>query len=782
MTRTATRWAMSPLRPGVLLMRRLNIPVKMGLMGLLLAVPMLVMLLASGQRAASDLQVVRQELAGARVVSALVDAVTALQTQRDLMMRALSGDATARTRQADAGRALLDALAAVDRVHADNALFEMPAQWPQARDAARALLEGPGEARRDALFAQYSNQIETLRQTVLHVGERSGLLLDPEAASYYLMDLSVQRMVPWLEALATARGQGAAVLARGDASAGERATLIGRADTVHRQLDDVAFSIGALLRTGHAEPDSWAAARQQSQALAERLRQVFGAEAITGEPGPFFDAATAAIGNTRALKTQAMAALQQALAGREASIQRAAALQLGGAVLGMALTAYLALAFYVSFHGALRTLHHGVNAVAQGDLSHRIEIRGGDELSQIGEMVERMNARLSAMVAEIRTSAVRVGMSGEQVSQGSQMLAIRTDAQAASLRQAVSTVGQLSEAVAVNAQSAQHLSELTERLRGQAEDGGVAMHQAVGSMADLEAGSRRVGEIIGTIDGIAFQTNILALNAAVEAARAGAAGRGFAVVAAEVRSLAQRSAAAAAEVRTLIARSTEQVDASVACTRQVGEALESLVSGVREVSGSLRAIAEASTRQSSDLKEMSSSVNALDEITRENAAMVEVSSVASHELVDRAQRLSGAVASIRLRQGSADEARSLVERALVLLKQQGVAGAGAALHSAEQGFVDRDLYVWVIDREGRYVVHGAKPETEGKRVHEIPGIDGDKFVADIWAVPEAGGWVEYDIVNPQTGVVQPKASYVLRLDQRQVVGCGVYRHESAVTA
>ncbi|MDT7835384.1 methyl-accepting chemotaxis protein [Aquabacterium sp. OR-4] len=773
---------MSPLRPGVMLMRRLNIPVKMGLMGLLLAAPMLLTLLNAGQRAVADLAVVRLELAGARVVTTMIDAVTAVQTQRDLSMRALSGDTTARSRLPEATRALGEALDKVDRVHAQNNDFELPPQWAQARDAARTLAAGPGDLRRDAVFAQYSAQVEAMRQAVLHVGERSGLLLDPEAASYYLMDLCVQRMVPWLEGLATARGQGAAVLARGDAGAGERATLIGRADTVQRQLEDVAFSIGALVRTGHAEPAKWAGARDESKVVAERLRKVFGAEAIEGEPGPYFDALTAAIDSTRALNAEAEEELQAALLDRESRIKRATLLQLCVAALGIGLTAYLAMAFYVSFHGALRTLHQGVNTVAEGDLSHHIEIQGRDELSQIGGMVERMNNRLSAMVAEIRSSAVRVGMSGEQVSMSSQQLAIRTDEQAASLRQAVSTVGQLSEAVAGNAQSATRLSELTERLRTQAESGGQAMHQAIGSMADLEAGSRRVGEIIGTIDGIAFQTNILALNAAVEAARAGEAGRGFAVVASEVRSLAQRSAAAAGEVRTLIARSTEQVDASVVRTRQVGDALESLVSGVREVSNALRAIADASTRQSADLKEMSSSVNALDEITRQNAAMVEVSTVASHELVDRAQRLSGAVASIRLRQGSADEARTLVLRAMELLKGQGLAGASSALHSAEQGFVDRDLYVWVIDREGRYVLHGAKPENEGKRIHEIPGIDGDKFVADLWSVPEEGGWIEYDIVNPQTGVVQPKASYVLRYDSRQVVGCGVYRHESTVAA
>jgi len=465
---------------------------------------------------------------------------------------------------------------------------------------------------------------------------------------------------------------------------------------------------------------------------------------------------------------------------RERAVQAEARLwlEIGGALLGLGLMTYLALAFYLSFQGALQRLYAGVQAVAQGDLSHKIEIRGKDEMAEIGEMVEAMNVRLSAMVAQIRTSAVRVGMSGQQVAGSSQALAQRTEAQAANLRQTVGTVGQLSDAVACNAQAASQLDQLTERLRRQAEDGGSAMHDAVNAMAGMEDSSRRVGEIIGVIDGIAFQTNILALNAAVEAARAGEAGRGFAVVAAEVRQLAQRSAAAAGEIRDLIARSTQQVDASVGQTRQVGETLNQVVAGVRQVSLSLRQIAEASARQSTDLEEVSKSVGNLDEITRNNAAMVEESSQASRELVGRAAALSSAVASIRLRQGSADEAHTLVDRALGLVQQVGYEAAAVRLHSREEGYLDRDLYVFVIDRDGHYRVHGAKPAMEGKRVHEVPGIDGDRFVRDAWAAAPQGGWIEYDIVNPETGVVQPKASFVKALNDRMLVGCGVYRHES----
>ena len=286
------------------------------------------------------------------------------------------------------------------------------------------------------------------------------------------------------------------------------------------------------------------------------------------------------------------------------------------------------------------------------------------------------------------------------------------------------------------------------------------------------------------IDGIAFQTNILALNAAIEAARAGEAGRGFAVVAAEVRQLAQRSSAAAAEIRTLIAASSGQVGTSVGRIEGVSATLDAVVAGVRkDVSQRLRGIASASAEQSQGLREMSQNVGNLDEITRQNAAMVEESASASQDLVERAGLLSSAVASIRLRQGSADEARDLVERALACMQEQGYEAAGRLMRDRANGFVDRDLYVFVVDREGRYLLHGARPEKEGSRVHDVPGVDGERFVADAWERTErGGGWIEYDILNAETGAVQPKASYMRRFDEQRVVGCGVYRTTPAAAA
>jgi signal transduction histidine kinase len=207
-----------------------------------------------------------------------------------------------------------------------------------------------------------------------------------------------------------------------------------------------------------------------------------------------------------------------------------------------------------------------------------------------------------------------------------------------------------------------------------------------------------------------------------------------------------------------------------------------VVHGVRDVSDKLRGIAQASAQQSASLGEVSRSVGTLDEITHQNASMVEESSRASGELVNRASLLSEAVAAIRLRQGSADEARGMVDRAFDLIRERGLQAAAAVFRDPKGGFLDRDLYIFVTDRDARYHVHGAKPAMEGKLVHEVPGIDGDRFARESWEATTGNHWVEYDIVNQQTGKVQHKASYVIAISDKLLVGCGIYTQGKAKTA
>jgi hypothetical protein len=243
-----------------------------------------------------------------------------------------------------------------------------------------------------------------------------------------------------------------------------------------------------------------------------------------------------------------------------------------------------------------------------------------------------------------------------------------------------------------------------------------------------------------------------------------------------VRSLAQRVGESADEIRTLITLASDQLEFSGVKLASANQSLESLASGVQNVSSQLRQISTASTQQSDTLVSVAQRVGDLDQITRENARLVDESTAAAQSLVERAEVLRDAVASMRLRRGSADEARELLDRAWNHVAQLGQEQGFKDLHDTAGPFIDRDLYVFALDRDGTYIACGAKPELIGSNVGSLPGIKGTSFVQDAWAAAEAGGgWVQYEIANPLTGEVTPKTSYMLQLDDALLLGCGVYR-------
>ena len=767
------------LSPLVRVLRNLRLRDKLLLMAVAVLLPLVWVATTLLRAELADLRYTQGEREGAAVVMQLHAVAKAVQVHRGLTARLMNGDAgTAAPRQAASAR-VVEALDGVDRTLADQSVMSLADVWPAQRDAIRSLLADPPAGAASEVFARHSAAVDGLQGLLLLSGERSGLLFDPEPATFFLMDLLVERVLPWTEGLGVARGQGAGILAAGGADPTARQRMLDVAGRIERQRADVERRVQALVRAGQPEPANFAAAQAASRSLVQAIEQQFGPAGESITPEAFFAQGTEAIEKVHAFSAEAAATFDGLLQARARALQSAMAWQVGLSALGLMALTWLCAAFAVSTLGTLRHLARGIGRVADGDLSHRIDVLGQDEFAEIGRDIERMVNRLSAMVSEIRSSAVRVSGTGQQLSGGSQALAQRTEEQAVSLRQFVVTVGQLSQKVADNAGQAQALDQLTSGVRERAEAGGTAMQSTVEALTALESSSRRVSEIVGVIDGIAFQTNILALNAAVEAARAGEAGRGFAVVATEVRQLAQRSAAAAKEIRTLIDASQQEVHGTVGMIQGTADALRVVIEGVRDVSHQLREIAASSATQSQDLQEMAGNVGSLDEITRENARLVEHSQQSSQDLVERADALSGAVRSIRLRQGTADEAIGLVERARDLVRSRGLDGARETLYSPEQGFVDRDLYVFVIDTEGRYVVHGAKPGFEGHRVHEVPGIDGDRFVRDCFA-PGEGRWVEYDILHAESGQVLPKQSWVWPLDDRRVIGCGIYRQVAAM--
>jgi methyl-accepting chemotaxis protein len=288
------------------------------------------------------------------------------------------------------------------------------------------------------------------------------------------------------------------------------------------------------------------------------------------------------------------------------------------------------------------------SVVAQGDLSQTIQVEGRDELARLMEALVRMTHSLSQVVGQVQQAADSIQVASDEVATGNLDLSQRTEQTAANLQQAASAMDALTGTVGQSAASARHAHQLASSAAEVAGRGGALVSQVVTTMQDIHASSQKIADIIGVIDGIAFQTNILALNAAVEAARAGEQGRGFAVVASEVRSLAGRSAEAAKEIKMLIGDSVARVDAGARLVSEAGSTMQEIVGGVRQVADTIGAITAAATAQSEGIGQVNHAVVELDRMTQQNAALVEQSAAAAESLREQAQRLSQLVNTFKL--------------------------------------------------------------------------------------------------------------------------------------
>jgi methyl-accepting chemotaxis protein len=286
--------------------------------------------------------------------------------------------------------------------------------------------------------------------------------------------------------------------------------------------------------------------------------------------------------------------------------------------------------------------------VAGGDLTRRTNWHSRDELGQLLTRLDAMAQSLSRTVAGVRQGCDQLNLAAAEIAQGNTDLSGRTENQAASLEQTAAAVEQMVAQIQANADSARQADQLAQRASGAAQAGGKAVGEIVVTMAATAATSRRIADIIGVIDGIAFQTNILALNAAVEAARAGEQGRGFAVVAGEVRLLAQRSAEAAKEIKSLIGESVSKVESGSAQVLSARGTIEQMVGEIRKVTDLVGDITTASREQAEGASQISASVGQIDQTTQQNAALVEQTAAAAESLRDQTNRLVEAVAAFRV--------------------------------------------------------------------------------------------------------------------------------------
>ncbi|GIZ53962.1 methyl-accepting chemotaxis protein [Noviherbaspirillum aridicola] len=331
---------------------------------------------------------------------------------------------------------------------------------------------------------------------------------------------------------------------------------------------------------------------------------------------------------------------------------------IGGVLAGLFVAVAIGAMLVRTITGQLGMAVKVAESVADGDLTQDIRVNSNDETGKLMAALRHMNESLAEIVSKVRTGTETIATASAQIASGNADLSARTEHQAGSLEETASSLEELTSTVKQNAESARQANQLAANASTVAHDGGEVVSQVVNTMGDIQAASRKIVDIISVIDGIAFQTNILALNAAVEAARAGEQGRGFAVVASEVRSLAQRSAQAAREIKVLISSTVEKVDGGTTLVGQAGAKMDEVVQSIRQVATIMHEIMQASQEQTSGIEQISQAVSQMDQVTQQNAALVEEALAASENMRSQAAGLAEAVSVFRL-QGQAAAAPRL---------------------------------------------------------------------------------------------------------------------------
>jgi methyl-accepting chemotaxis protein len=763
------------LAPGVALMQRLKMPVKLSVMVFLLVIPLF---LAGGfllHARFNDHQVAASQVQGALAVDLLSAVVTEVQQHRSAVGSIdLPG---MRERHSETVQRLRATTEALDAFVQASPELRLGADWPAVLRSLQSMASAPPSTDLPASFQSDTATVQRLRVMVMLAAQHSSLVFGGNSEVALLQDVLTDHAVLWTEALGKSQALGTRWYGDASGSAATGAWLLALADNLDDAADTVDQNLAAMLDANVSQlPERARESVQATRALSAWMRAQAGKPASADAQTTFMRLSDVALQDMRTFRSSTSQQLIGVLQQRQTVLARQIALLFGLALAGLVLVLYLSVCFSIVTLKSIDALHFAIAEGTRGNLATHVNVPGRDEMALISQEFEGMLGVLSALVADVRSASAMVTDVGAQLVQDGHSLSQRTQSQAVSLEEAASNVARVSDTVARNSEAAQEVSMMTKSLHAEAGNAGSKMAKTVGGMAALQTTSQRMRDIISTIDGIAFQTNLLALNAAVEAARAGEQGKGFAVVAAEVRSLARRSQGAAAEVRTLIAESSSRVTETVSEIEAISAMMTSLVAGISEIAQNVETMADGSVKQSLALSEVVQAVGDLDRVTIENSGLVDRTSHRSSRLMQRSQELENAVTYIKLRQGTADEALDIVNRALALVQSVGFDEAFKVFHDKEGGFVDRDLYVFVLDREGVYQVIGADIKRVGTSLFATPGVDAQQLLDDAWRrCGQGGGWVEYNIINPVTGDVRGKSSYVMPLSDDLLIGCGAYR-------
>jgi methyl-accepting chemotaxis protein len=630
-------------------MRGLRFPGKMALIAAAFMLPVVWLLISFLRVEQQGIELVARERDGVRYAQAVYAAQEAADHWRYVARRVAYGDAgapldEARGRFEQALETLqTQQLRLGERLDTGEA-------WRGLEQAVQKSRTAPG-SNAQAIYSAMTELSGALTGLLDVVTDHSGLALDPDIASRYLVSGSLLHAPDIIRRTGELRGLAGAALRDGRIEPAQAIRLAQLRAVLMHELD---LARADMVKAREAAGPAGAGLMMDTFDAAQAYLQAVQRQFPPGQTELQGDAATLIAQANQLLDTQYRQAarnltvLDELLAERESRLWRDLWIALGVTLLSLLLALFLAMGFYRAMFGGFKALRRHLMAISMGDLRTDINGKGRDEVSDLLREVGYMQESLRQTVRQVQGASDSVVQASLEIAQGTNDLSTRTEAAAAALEESSAALEQTTSSVQHTAESARQAADIAIDNARVAERGGAVMQDVVSTMERIQSSSRRINEIIGVIDGIAFQTNILALNAAVEAARAGEQGRGFAVVAGEVRSLAQRSATAAREIRQLIGASVTDVDGGMAVVRDAGATMHEIVQHASQVRLLLDEVASGAREQSMGIGQIGQAVQDLDRNTQANAALVEQTAAASTSQRAAAVRMAAQVDEFRL--------------------------------------------------------------------------------------------------------------------------------------
>ena len=611
------------------------------------------------KQSTADIDTAVLEAKGTAPVMALLNVVRLTQQHRGLTAGMLGGNQALAAKRPETRDAVVKSIAAVDVSLKDaGAPAPILAGWAERKQRWATLEQSVAshQIKGAESLAQHTQLIADLLALNDDVLDAYALSRDPQVDSYSMTIASSVSAPALAERLGQLRGLGTAVLVAGSLPTDMRARLT----TAHTRAVELSGDMmRSLAKASAANGDLKDALGNKAEVLKAQIdktlaaadQNLLKASELKLPAADYFQDFTNTIDAVYAFNVVSLDKLGVLLNARVHDLRRLQFIVAGAMLMllvaGALLTLAVARSVLLPVHQALRV----ARAVANGDLSVDVPMRGNNEIGRLMRALASMKDNLAQVVGGVRVTAEGVATASAQIAQGNNDLSQRTEQQASALEQTAAAMEQLSATVKQNADNAKQANQLALSASAVAIQGGDVVGQVVSTMKGINDSSKKIADILSVIDSIAFQTNILALNAAVEAARAGEQGRGFAVVASEVRSLAGRSADAAREIKSLISASVERVAQGTALVDRAGATMTEVVSSIKRVTDIMGEISAASTEQSAGVSQIGEAISQMDHATQQNAALVEQSAAAAESLTQQARQLVQAVAVFKLTVG-----------------------------------------------------------------------------------------------------------------------------------